>query len=88
MTVAELVNEPSFLNWMGMACWGVCFFWMWRISKKQNALLKQLHDQTNRIEVLSRAEHDLIKEVHPRVEEIKENLAEVSASVKENGPTK
>ena len=55
---------------------------MWRISRQQNTLLKELHDQTNRIEKLSKAEHDLIKEVHPQVGEIKENLEEVSETMK------
>lgn len=56
--------------------------WMWRISSKQNAMLKELNDQTCRIERLSKAEHDLIKEVHPQVGEIKEQVQEVAENVK------
>jgi hypothetical protein len=68
---------------LGTACWGACFGWMQRISTKQNALLDQLKEQGKRIEKLSRIEHDLIKEVHPQVGEIKEGMEEMMAVVKE-----
>ena len=68
---------------IGTACWVVCFWWMHRISSKQNDLLQQLRQQGQRIERLSRLEHDLIKEVHPQVGEIKEGMDEVMAVVKE-----
>jgi cell division protein FtsB len=68
----------------GTICWGVCFWWMHRISAKQNSLLDQLAKQSQRIEKLSRAEHDLIKEVHPQVGQIKEGMDEMIAAVKEN----
>ena len=67
----------------GTVCWGVCFWWMRRLSIKQNILLDQLREQGKRIEKLSRIEHDLIKEVHPQVSEIKEGMAEMMAVVKE-----
>jgi len=73
--------------WMtvaGTVCWGVCFWWMRRLSVKQNSLLDQLHQQGKRLEKLSRLEHDLIKEVHPQVNEIKEGMDEMIAAVKEN----
>jgi uncharacterized protein YdeI (YjbR/CyaY-like superfamily) len=57
---------------------------MYRLSNKQNLLLDQLRDQGKRIEKLSRIEHDLIKEVHPQVNEIKEGMEEMIAVVKEN----
>ena len=41
-------------------------------------------EQGKRIEKLSRIEHDLIKEVHPQVNEIKEGMEEMIAVVKEN----
>ena len=66
-----------------LACWAVCFAWMHRLSKKQTSLLDEIHAQGKRIEGLSRAEHDLIKEVHPQVSEIRENLEEVKSVVKE-----
>ena len=81
------MNENSLAFWMtlvGTVCWGVCFWWMHRLSTKQNILLAQLREQGKRIEKLSQAEHDLIKEVHPQVNVIKEGLDEMIAVVKEN----
>ena len=81
------MNENNLAFWMtlgGTICWGVCFWWMHRLSVKQNALLDQLRAQGKRIEKLSQIEHDLIKEVHPQVNEIKEGMVEMIAVVKEN----
>jgi hypothetical protein len=75
MTIAML------LAWVGTACWGICFWWMHRLSSRQEMMLKELHDVTKRIEKLSKAEHDLIQEVHPKVEEIKESVKDVSEKV-------
>jgi len=69
------------LGWIGMACWLVCFWWMQRISSRQDAMLKELHEMTTRIEDLSRAEHDLIRDVHPQVGEIKEKVKDVADAV-------
>ena len=69
---------------IGTVCWAVCFWWMHRISTNQNNLLEKLSEQSRRIEKLSKAEHDLIKEVHPQVNEIKEGMQEMIASAKEN----
>ena len=69
---------------VGTVCWGACFWWMHLISTKQNVLLDQLREQGKRIEKLSKIEHDLIKEVHPQVGEIKEGMDEMIAAVKEN----
>ena len=69
------------LAWVGTACWGVCFWWMHRLSSRQETMLRELHDVTKRIEKLSKAEHDLISEVHPKVEEIKESVKDVSDAV-------
>ena len=80
------MDKTSFAFWMtltGTLCWVVCFWWMYRISNKQNALLDQLHAQGKRIEKLSKLEHDLIKEVHPKVGEIKEGMDTMVAAVKE-----
>jgi hypothetical protein len=68
----------------GTVCWGVCFWWMQRISNKQNIFLAQLREQGKRIEKLSKIEHDLIKEVHPQVGEIKDGMEAMIAVVKEN----
>src|ERR1017187_7504987 len=81
------MNKSSLSFWMtlaGTVCWGVCFWWMRRLSIKQNCLLDQLRDQGKRIEKLSKIEHDLIKEVHPQVNEIKEGMEEMMTVVKEN----
>jgi hypothetical protein len=77
MTIALL------LAWVGTVCWGVCFWWMHRLSSRQEMMLKELHDVTKRIEKLSKAEHDLIQEVHPQVQEIKESVKDVSEKVSE-----
>jgi len=69
---------------IGTVCWAICFWWMYRISAKQNSLLDRLTEQGKRIEKLSKIEHDLIKEVHPQVGEIKEGMDEMIAAVKEN----
>jgi len=69
---------------VGTCCWAVCFWWMHRISAKQSYLLEQLREQGKRIEKLSKIEHDLIKEVHPQVNEIKEGMQEMIATAKEN----
>lgn len=69
------------LGWIGTACWVVCFWWMRRLSSRQETMLKELGDVAKRIEKLSKAEHDLIREVHPKVEEIKESVEEVSDAV-------
>jgi len=81
------MNKSSLSFWMtltGTVCWGVCFWWMRRLSLKQNSLLDQLREQGKRIEKLSKIEHDLIKEVHPQVNEIKEGMDEMRAAAKEN----
>jgi hypothetical protein len=65
------------LSSVGTVCWVVCFWWMHRISSRQDAMLEELHEMTERIEKLSRAEHDLISDVHPQVSEIKEQVQNV-----------
>jgi hypothetical protein len=69
------------LTWTGLACWCVCFWWMHRISSRQDAMLNELHEMTTRVEQLSQAEHDLIRDVHPKVDEIKEQMEDVAESV-------
>ena len=74
------------LAWLtigGAGCWVVCFWWMHRISSRQDALLHELREQGRRIEKLSKIEHDLIKEVHPTVRDIKQDVAQVAAAVSE-----
>lgn len=69
------------LSGIGTLCWIVCFWWMHRISSRQNATMEELHEMTARIEKLSRAEHDLITDVHPQVTEIKEKVENVKEVV-------
>jgi predicted nucleic acid-binding Zn-ribbon protein len=69
------------VTWAGFGCWVVCFWWMHRISSRQDAMLKELRDVTKRIEKLSEAEHDLIRDVHPQVSEIKEHVETVKEAV-------
>jgi hypothetical protein len=68
-------------------CWPICFWWMHRISSRQDALLQTLREQGKRIENLSREEHDLIKEVHPEVEQIQGDVADVKAAVRGSSPS-
>ena len=69
------------LAWIGTACWVVCFWWMHLISSKQKKTLDELHRVTKRIEEMSREEHQLIREVHPQVGEIKEKMDNVADAV-------
>ena len=71
------------LGWVGLGCWGICFWWMHRISTRQDSLLQELNDIARRIERFSKAEHEMIKEVHPAVTEIKERMEDVHGVVSE-----
>ena len=44
-------------------------------------MLKELHEVTSRIERLSEMEHDLLRDVHPVVGEIKESVQQVAEAV-------
>ena len=70
------------LTWLSLTCWVVCFWWMHRISSRQDALLGELHQMAKRIEQFSKVEHDLIQEVHPQVTEIKDKVENVAQAVK------
>ncbi|PYL55593.1 MAG: hypothetical protein DMF29_01615 [Verrucomicrobia bacterium] len=69
------------LTWIGLGCWCVCFWWMHRISSRQETMLKELHEMTKRVEQLSQAGHDLMRDVHPQVGEIKEHVETVKEAV-------
>lgn len=69
------------LTWVGLGCWLVCFWWMHRISSRQDSMLKELHEMTQRVERLSESGHDLIRDVHPQVSEIKEHVETVKEAV-------
>jgi hypothetical protein len=51
---------------------------MHRISSRQDAVLKELRDQAGRIEKLAKMEHDLVKEIHPKVARLEVSLSSVS----------
>jgi hypothetical protein len=57
------------LTWVGTGAWVICFWWMHRISTRQDALLTELRE-------LARTQHDILREVHPDVGEIKEHIVE------------
>ena len=69
------------LAWVGTACWIVCFWWMHRLSSRQETMLQELHKVIKRIEELSKAEHDMLQQVHPNVEKIKESVKDVAMAV-------
>ena len=85
------MNKDALVFWLsfvGAVCWPICFWWMHRISSRQDTLLKQLSEQSKRIEKLSQAEHNLIKEVHPKVGEIHDDLQDVAAAMREKQTSK
>src|ERR671915_381931 len=57
------------LTWVGTSAWVICFWWMYRISARQDALLTELKE-------LAKTQHDILREVHPDVGEIKEHVVE------------
>jgi cell division protein FtsB len=69
--------------WLNFACWGICFWWMHRLSSRQETMLRELQEQAQRIEHLSKAEHDLLREVHPAIEQIQSGMEEVTTAVEE-----
>jgi len=77
----NLALVAFWMTLLGTVCWGMCFWWMHRISSRQDMLLRELREQGRRIEQLSREEHQLIREVHPQVGEIRQNLQTVADNV-------
>jgi hypothetical protein len=57
------------LAWVGTGAWVICFWWMYRISARQDALLTELKE-------LAKTQHDILREVHPDVGEIKGHVVE------------
>jgi hypothetical protein len=70
----------NFLTLLDTGCWAACFWWMHRISQRQDAMLKELHHQARSIEELSRKEHEILKELHPTVQKIEKGVAQVKES--------
>jgi hypothetical protein len=65
----EQATIAYWLTWVGTGAWVICFWWMRRISARQDALLVELRE-------LARTQHDILREVHPDVGEIKEHVVE------------
>lgn len=76
-----------FFEVFNLAAWVLCFTWMHRISKRQDAVLSAMAEQGRRIERLSVSEHKLIKEVHPVVGAIKERVEEMADAVQVTAQT-
>ena len=57
------------LTWVGTGAWVICFWWMHRISARQDALLMELRE-------LAKTQHAILREVHPDVGEIKQQVVE------------
>lgn len=66
-------------------CWGICFWWMHRISTRQNAVLDQLNQQANRIKKVSEEGHAILSEVQPNVEAIQKGVDAVAQKVERVG---
>jgi hypothetical protein len=62
-------NIAYWLTWVGTGAWVICFWWMHRISARQDALLIELKE-------LAKTQHDILREVHPDVGEIKAHVVE------------
>lgn len=71
----------DFITLIDIVCWGVCFWWMHRISSRQDATLKQLQKQARRIEDISEAEHEILSDLHPSVQKIEKGVDEVSEKI-------
>jgi hypothetical protein len=74
---------PSFLNLVSLVdigCWAACFWWMHRISERQNTMLEELQQQARSIQELSKEEHEILKELHPAVQKIEEGVDQVKES--------
>ena len=70
----------NFVTLLDIGCWAVCFWWMHRISERQNTMLHELQQQARTIEGLSKEEHEILKELHPTVQKIEEGVDRVKQS--------
>ena len=70
----------NFVTLLDIGCWAVCFWWMHRISQRQNTMLEELQQQARSIEELSREEHEILKELHPTVQKIEAGIDRVEES--------
>jgi len=73
--------DTSFWKILSLAelgCWAICFWWMHRISSRQDAMLAELQEQNERIERVSKEEHRILSELHPTVRKMEKDLDEVA----------
>ena len=70
----------NFVTLLDIGCWAVCFWWMHRISQRQDIVLKELQQQAHSIEELSGEEREILKQLHPTVQKIDENVDQVKES--------
>jgi len=70
----------NFVTFLDLGCWAVCFWWMYRISQRQNAMLEELQHQARSIEAVSKEEHEILKKLHPTVQKIEESVDQVKES--------
>jgi hypothetical protein len=71
------------VNWMNLlnaACWPVCFWWMHRISSKQNGMLADLHAQQKKVREISDEGREIIKEIEPKVQKVAAKIDEAVAA--------
>jgi len=54
---------------------------MHRISTRQDATLEQLQKQARRIEDISKAEHEILTDLHPSVQKIAQGVDQVSEKI-------
>src|SRR5215207_7178617 len=74
----ESSDIAYWLAWVGTLAWGVCFGWMHRISSRQDRLLNELHAQARRIAELNELQSDILNQVRPNVDRIREHVATVA----------
>ncbi|MGI8955575.1 MAG: hypothetical protein ACR2II_01515 [Chthoniobacterales bacterium] len=71
----------DFITVADLGCWCICFWWMHRVSTRQDAMLEQLRRQARRIENVAKEEHAILTELHPNVEAIQKGVDKVTEKV-------
>jgi len=71
------------LTWLGTVAWGVNFWMIYRISSRQDRLLATLREQSERIAELTQTQHDILQEVHPNVNLIRDAVSDVAEEIGE-----
>lgn len=71
----------DFITVADLGCWCICFWWMHRVSTRQDDMLDQLRRQARRIENVAKEEHAILTELHPNVEAIQKGVDEVTEKV-------